>query len=113
MIDRMRDGIRPLCDHHYAPMRLQELETSGLTWLAYVCAEPGCNRAYTSARGYFGLVGSQTIALEKDSGDCHRCEYPMFAESVSTSDGKEVWVWRRAQVGCNYSVELSPLSGTP
>jgi hypothetical protein len=106
MIDRMRNGIVPLCDCHYTPMRSQPLETSGLTWLAYVCDEPGCNRAYTSARGYFGLISGQTISLEKDNGeDCHRCEYPMFVESVSTFDGKEVRVWRCAQVGCNYSVE--------
>jgi hypothetical protein len=102
MIVTMRQGIKPLCNQCGTPMKLYQFgEPTGLMMKAYKC--DSCPRAYNSSQGYFDIVNDQLVRLDKEQEDCHSCELPMYLESVQGQNE----VWRCAQVGCSYALQLA------
>ena len=97
MIVSMREGIRPLCDKHKAPMVLEGFADRGLAFRAFACNEFSCTRRYNQANGYFDVVGGR-ILLEKTRRPCPDDETPMFLEMVN-EDKTELW--RCAQINCD------------
>lgn len=102
MIVTMRPGISPICTEHHVAMKPCRLgEPTGFNMRAYACDVNGCTRAYNSSQGYFDIVNDRFVQQETEQEDCHRCDLPMYLESVQGQNE----IWRCAQVGCNYALQ--------
>jgi hypothetical protein len=102
MIFTMRQGIKPLCNQCGTRMKLHQLgEPTDLMMKAYKCDR--CTRAYNSSQGYFDILNDQLVRLDHEQEDCHSCELPMYLESVQGQND----IWRCAQVGCNFKLQLA------
>jgi hypothetical protein len=105
-MDRMATNMKPLCDKHPHQMMVLAQLTSrdperSVRFLAYVCPEDVCNRAYDLWEGYFDVVEGKpapdsTIQQQR----CPEHASPLYLARFQVKPGGSVRTWRCAQVGC-------------
>ena len=106
---RARPDIQPLCDVHFRPMLVVNLEGSdGSKWRLHACSDLNCSRHYSPEEGYFAVPGDYQ---ERPEGSL-RMPCPadltfMYLKSHHTGIQKDLW--RCARIDCEHR-ELLPIA---